>query len=213
MKIKRTAAAGVLLRMDGKSILLDGVSREIKPYPATPPVIKAQLLATKPDGLIITHKHADHYDEAFVSKYLQMAAGPVLGPADIPFCRTETVKIGEITVLPVASRHIGKTEPMGHKSFILMGSKCVWFLGDSSPLQWKMRPELPKPDVMIVPYAYGMGAGWELCCKLAPQAVVLLHLPERNADPYGLWEAVEATAVQGTGPKLYIPDMGETIDL
>ena len=28
---------------------------------------------------------------------------------------------------------------------------------------------------MIVPYAYGMGAGWELCCKLAPQAVVLLH--------------------------------------
>ena len=40
---------------------------------------------------------------------------------------------------------------------------------------------------------------------------MLLHLPERNSDPYGLWDAVEATAGQGSGPKLYIPAMGETI--
>lgn len=211
MEIKRTAAAGVLLRMDGKSILMDGVSREVKPYPATSPTMKAELLAEKPDALIITHKHADHYDEAFVSEYLQMAAGPVLGPADIPFCRAETAEIGDITVVAVDSRHIGKTEPMEHKSFILVGSKCVWFLGDSSPLQWKSHPELPRPDVMIVPYAYGMGTGWELCKTLGAEAVVLLHLPERNSDPYGLWDAVEATAGQGSGPKLYIPAMGETI--
>ena len=117
MKIKRTAAAGVLLRMDGKSILLDGVSREVKPYPATPPVIKAQLLATKPDGLIITHKHADHYDEAFVSEYLQMAAGPVLGPADIPLCTAGDKKIGALAIQKVASRHIGKTDRTEHVSF------------------------------------------------------------------------------------------------
>lgn len=213
MEIKRTAAAGVLLRLDGKSILMDGVSREVKPYPATPPALRAELLEHPADCLILTHKHEDHYDEAFVSEYLQKAAGPILGPADIPFCRSETARVGEITILPVASRHIGKTEPMGHKSFILMGSKCLWFLGDSSPLQWKMRPELPKPDVMIVPYAYGMGAGWDICKRLGAKDVVLLHLPERSADPYGLWDAVEATALQGGTPVLHIPAMGETISI
>lgn len=213
MEIKRTAAAGVLLKLDGKSILLDGVSRRVDPYPETPALIRRELLENPADCMIITHQHADHYDEAFVSEYLQKAAGPILGPADIPLCRPETKRIGQIMILPVASRHIGKTEPMEHKSFILMGSSCVWFLGDSSPLQWKMRPELPKPDVMIVPYAYGMGAGWEICTKLGAKTVVLLHLPEKSVDPYGLWDAVQTTAGQGIGPKLYIPAMGETIIL
>ena len=213
MEIKRTANAGVLLTLDGKRILMDGVCREVKPYPATPPEIRIGLLKDLPDAVLVTHRHKDHYDGPFVSEYVQKAAGPVLGPADIPFCTPEAVTVGAVTITPVASRHIGKTEPMGHMSFLVDGSKCVWFLGDSSPLLWKNRTDLPRPDVLIVPYAYAMGSGWEISKKLGAKDVVLLHLPSRAEDPYGLWDAVESTTAGETFPRLHIPAMGESIYL
>lgn len=213
MEIKRTANAGILLQLDGKRILMDGVCREVKPYPATPPEIRAGLLGDMPDALVVTHRHADHYDAPFVSAYVQKTAGPVLGPADIPFCTAETAAVGSVKITPVVSRHIGKTEPMGHMSFVLEGSRCVWFLGDASPLLWKDRPDLPRPDVMIAPYAYAMGSGWDICKKLGATDVVLVHLPPREEDPYGLWQAVQTATAQGDGPKLHIPAMGETMVL
>ena len=44
MELVRTANAGILLKLDGKTILLDGVCREVKPYPATPPKLREQLV-------------------------------------------------------------------------------------------------------------------------------------------------------------------------
>lgn len=213
MQIKRTACAGVLLSLDGHRILMDGVCREVKPYPATPPKIRQSLLEDSPDALLITHKHLDHYDGPFISQYAQNTAGPILGPADIPFTGQNPVTLGSVKITPLESRHIGKSTPMGHMSFILEGSRCVWFLGDASPLLWKNRTDLPKPDVMVVPYAYGMGSGWELCKTLGATAVVLLHLPEKANDPYGLWDAVEETVKDETSPNWYIPAMGEEINI
>ncbi len=208
MEIKRTGAAGVLLTCDGITILMDGVSREVKPYPATPEDLRAELLQTKIDALLITHNHKDHYDAAFVSEYAEKTAGPVLGPAAI-----QISEIGPLTIQPVESRHIGKAEDVTHTSFIIQGSKCVWFTGDSSPLQWLGRGDLPKPDILIAPYAYAIGTGWKITKELAPEAIVLLHLPERSNDPYGLWDAVEQTTGADTCPKLQIPHIGETVIL
>ena len=160
MDIKRTANAGVLLQLDGVRILLDGVCREEFPYLGTPETERSELLQNPPDGLLLTHGHADHYDPSFVSAYLQKAAGPVLGPADIPFCTGQSGHVGQARITALPSRHIGKTAPMEHLSFILEGSTCVWFLGDASPLQWRGREDLPKPDVLIAPYAYAFGSGW-----------------------------------------------------
>lgn len=211
MRIERTACAGALLTLDGKRILMDGVCREVKPYPATPPSIRTKLENSLPDALLLTHKHEDHYDEAFVSQYVQNSAGPVLGPADIPYAGQKELTLGNIRILNLESRHIGKVQPLEHRSFILSGSKCVWFLGDASPLLWKNRNDLPKPDVMIVPYAYAIGSGWDVCRNLGASTVVLLHLPQRDTDPYGLWDAVTQTVAQHPGPTLYIPEMGEQL--
>ncbi len=213
MEIKRTANAGVLLGLGGKRILIDGVCREIKPYLATPPQMREALLKELPDALLFTHSHTDHYDAAFVSEYLQKTAGPVLGPADIPFCSAQTCQIGDVQIMPVPSRHIGKTELIGHISFVLKGSRCVWFLGDASPLFWKGATDLPCPDVMIGPYAYGMGSGWEVVKRLGAKEVVLLHLPMRDNDPYGLWPEVERTAGQAWDIRVHFPEMGESIAL
>ena len=71
MEIRRTANAGVLLTLDGVTILMDGVCREVKPYPVTPPEERDALSKCWPDVVAFTHSHPDHCDLSFVSEYLQ----------------------------------------------------------------------------------------------------------------------------------------------
>ena len=206
MEIRRTANAGVLLKLDGVEILLDGVCREVKPYPATPPQIKAELSAKWPDLVAFTHNHKDHYDPVYAADYQMQTNGIVLAPG---VC-TSPVTVGGVTVTPIPSRHIGaagKTTP--HMSFLVEGSHRIWFLGDASPLQWR-NADLPKPDVLIVPYAYATTqSAWNMTKELAPKKVILLHMPNREDDTLGLWDAVEATVKDAD--LLKIPAMGETI--
>lgn len=212
MEIRRTANAGVLLRLDNVRILLDGVCREVKPYPATPPELRGEILRDLPDVVAFTHAHEDHCDPVFVTEYLQKAAGPVLGPADIPFCREDAVQVGGVRIRTVKSQHMGKNTPLEHRSYVIEGSRCVWFMGDATPLHWLER-DLPKPDVLISPYGFAIGHGWDISRALNPGIVVLLHLPERSADPYGLWDAVEKTTAHTSHPAVLTPAMGETIHL
>ena len=208
MELRRTANAGVLLKLDGVSILLDGVCREVKPYPATPPTEKAALLEKLPDIVAFTHAHKDHYDPAYAAEVIRQG-GVILGPDSVKGSM-ESAKVGDVTVMPIPSRHIGaagKTTP--HASFVIRGSKCVWFLGDSSPLLWK-GADLPKPDVLIVPYAYATTAtGWQITQGLGAGKIVLLHMPTREADDIGLWKMVEETV--RNSPELMIPAMGENL--
>ncbi len=211
MEIKRTANAGVLLNLDGVRILLDGVCQQLPPYLGTLPGERAALLQDPPDLVAFTHVHPDHCDVSFVSDYLQNAAGPVLGPADIPFTSSTEQTVGAVKITPVLSRHLGKADDVLHVSYIIEGSRCVWFLGDASPLQWKGRDELPRPDVLIAPFAYATCGGWDITRRLAPKAFVLVHLPDREDDPHGLWNQVEAVVRRGNGPAVYIPNLEQRI--
>ena len=163
MEIRRTANAGVLLKLDGVSILLDGVCREVNPYLATPPEEREELSRCLPDVVAFTHTHKDHYDPGFAAFYSERTNGVILGPED---CRgiQSSVTVRGVTVMPIKSRHIGKAgQTVKHYSFIVSGTKCVWFLGDASPLQWRQTEDLPKPDVVIVPYAYAItDTAWQI---------------------------------------------------
>ena len=208
MELQRTANAGVLLKMDGVSILLDGLADRVEGYLPTPGAMAEKLLENPPDALVVTHYHPDHCSDALLLTYRKQNLRPIYGPESL---YSGAIQVGEVTVTPVASRHIGKTEPgLLHTSYILQGSKCVWFMGDAAPLQWKNRIDLPKPDVLIAPYAYGnTKAVWDMSCALTKN-IVLLHLPDKENDPYRLWEAVEATT-RGATANLWIPQIGETI--
>ena len=211
MEIQRTANAGVLLKMDGVSILLDGLCDAVGEYLPTTADMARQLLENPPDLLAVTHYHADHCSEALLLPYRKQNLRPILGPESLPL---GSARIGEVTVTPVNSRHLGKVEPnLQHVSYIIQGSKCVWFMGDAAPLQWKGRTDLPSADVVIAPYAYcNTESAWNLTCALGKQ-VVLLHLPARESDSYGLWKAVEQTAKSRPDRMLFIPEMGEQISL
>ena len=182
MELQRTANAGVRLTLDGVSILLDGLADRVEGYLPTPEHIAMALLDNPPDALVYTHNHPDHCSEALLLTYRKQNLRPIYGPESL---HTGSIQVGEVTVTPVESRHIGKTEPgLSHHSLIIKGSKCVWFMGDAAPLQWKDRMDLPKADVLIAPFAYAnTKTAWALACELA-EKIVLIHLPERSNDPY-----------------------------
>ena len=209
MEIQRTANAGVLLKLDGVSVLLDGLCDGVENYLSTPPAIARQMLENPPDILAFTHYHADHCSESLVLPYRKQNLRPILGPESL---HLGSVRIGEVSITGIESRHLGKVEPgLQHVSYVIEGRQCVWFLGDAAPVQWKNRTDLPRPDLLIVPYAYGnTKSAWELTCSLADK-VVILHLPDRNADFYGLRHTVEQTTTNGGKATLWIPEMGEWI--
>ena len=67
-------------------------------------------------------------------------------------------------------------------------------------------------DVLIAPYAYATTpSSWKLSAGIA-KTMILLHLPPRDTDPAGLWDAVTQTT-QAPSPKLIIPEIGEHIVL
>ena len=193
--------------MDGVSILLDGLCDGLEGYLPTPPAIAESLLMDPPDVLAFTHGHIDHCSESLLLPYRNQKLRPILGP-ESPY-----TQVGQVTIAPVVTRHLGKVEPnLKHASFIIRGSKCVWFTGDAAPLVWKGREDLPKPDVLIAPYAYANTKIALELTKSLTKRLILLHLPEPGKDPYGLWQQVKKTVSQTDELQVIIPEMGEIIN-
>lgn len=207
LEIKRTANAGVLLKVDGISFLLDGVCNEYAKYSylGTPDSLRKELSDNFPDVLAYTHWHEDHFDSSYADAYKKTTLRPVYGPE-----LSITEKIGNVSFTSISSRHIGKyTE--AHVSYIIEGSKCIWFMGDASPLMWKNVGDYPSPDILIVPYAYAItDAAWKITKDFGAKAIVLLHLPRKEKDVYGLWDAVIKTA--GNDDSLFIPEIGQVLN-
>ena len=213
MEIQRTANAGVLLKLDGVSILLDGLCCCVEPYMQTPAHIVSEIFQDPPDLLAFTHGHADHFGETLVSEYGKQNLRPILGPESLPWGTDHRkTRIGDVTVTPIPTRHLGKTEPgLEHVSFLIEGSRRVLFAGDAAPGQLWSREDLGNIDVLIAPYAYAnTDASWKHSCQFA-KVTVLLHLPEREKDTFGLWRQVETVAAGEIGKRLLIPQMGEKI--
>lgn len=206
MEIQRTANAGVLLKIDGVSILLDGLCDRVEGYLPTPAHIAQQLLNSPPDLLAFTHGHSDHCSQTLLLPYKTKILRPILGPESLP---AQQVRAGKVTVTAAQTRHLGKTEPgLVHRSFVIEGSRCIWFMGDASPISLKKLENFPRPDVLIAPYAYAnTAAAWAQTMALSPKTVVILHLPEREQDVFGLHQQVEETA--GTWEGLWLPEIGE----
>ena len=211
MQIQRVSNAGVLLELDGVRMLLDGFNRSVGPYLATPQNICQQLFREMPDLLAFTHGHEDHFHDALVAQYRNQTLRPVLGPENLPYgTTTRGVALGGVSIQPVKSRHLGKEfYHIPHVSYVVRGSKTVWFLGDAAPGQWHDLRE--KADVIIAPFAYGLSdSAWHLTCEMA-DTVILVHMPLRENDPANLWQQVENITGKHCPVVLHMPEIGENI--
>ena len=205
MELLRTANAGILLTMDGASILLDGVCPPYANYLGTPDELREQLLQTPPDALVFTHRHPDHCDEDFADTFYKNTHRPILWAED-----PRPMRIGNLEIIPVPTSHIGKEE-IEHVSYVIKGSQCLWFTGDASPLA-RFPKELPRPDVAAVTFAYACRPNvWKRTKAMGAKKYILLHLPDEAEDSHQLWKAVEETTAGE--PNLFIPSIGENIVL
>ena len=215
MELRRTANAGVLLTLDGVSILLDGVCREVKPYLATPEEEREKLTGQWPQVVCFSHAHKDHYDPAYAAAFQAQTSGVLLGPESLPGCKPsmEAVKVDGVTVTPVPTRHIGAAgKTTEHVSFLIEGSKTVWFMADASPMQFRQFGLHPTPDVLVVPYAYCLTPeAWKLTKSWDPGYVVLLHMPHKENDPLSLWHAVKQVIGENPDVLLHTPALGQTV--
>lgn len=217
MRIQRTANAGVLLTLDGITILLDGVCGQVQPYLPTPEKIRSFLLEKTPDVVAFTHAHEDHFSREYVQCYEIKTLRPVLGPESLPVDHVYKgmVRTGGVTIRPVQSRHIGKAGmTTDHRSYVIAGKKCVWFMGDASPLAFQDSALEPKPQVLMAPYAYvTTSVGWQVVEALHPETLVILHMPLREEDPAGLWDLVDQNIAGRTWPQILIPEMGQVLEI
>ena len=211
MELRRTANAGVLLALDDAKILIDGVCREVYPYPATPANIAAEL---QPDVMLFTHCHPDHFDPV----YAQKLGKPIYAPAQVaeqlscPVCQDESLTVGKVRIRAITTRHMGSYgKTTQHQSYVLEGSQTVWFLGDASPTEMKRLAAISKPDVLMIPYPYiSTPAALKMVQAFLPCKIVLLHMPLHNADPERIWQSV-AEGMEYLKAYLYVPEMGETL--
>lgn len=216
MEIRRTANAGVLLTLDDVKILLDGVCREVDPYPATPPAIAQELISCAPDILLFTHVHEDHFDP----EYCRMVTKPICSTSQVAeelpgrVSPEQTVSTGKVRIVAVPTRHMGHYgKTTEHQSFVLEGSQTVWFLGDASPMELKKFASFPRPDVLMIPYPYiSTPAALKTVEGLLPCKIVLLHMPLPEIDPEKIWQSVQA-GMEHLKAYLYVPELGETLNI
>ena len=207
MEIRRTANAGVLLTIDDVTILLDGVCRQVLSYLPTPQAELQRLSETLPDAVAFTHHHPDHYDPSFAKVYEDATGRRILPTSHVSF-------VGNVRIDAIPTRHMGKTDPnLQHVSFVLQGSRCVWFLGDAAPQQLKLLSEYPRPDVLIVPFPYlATDVSVKQIETYLPCQIVLVHMPAKANDPDGIWEMV-APAMRKLGQWIRCPEIGENLTL
>ncbi len=194
--------------MDGVDILLDGVCGEVPPYLPTPPSAIDVLKQNPADVVAFTHLHPDHYDEGFVRDYQKRTGKRVM----LPGC--DPVQVRTVKITPFYSRHLGKMQ-CAHVSYIIeSGESCVWFTGDASPIQWKGRTDIPRPDIMIVPFAYAnTQTSWHQMCALKPGNVIIVHMPEKDADQDQIWDLVESVIAREDDVIVCIPEIMEKITI
>ncbi len=205
MRLTRTANAGVLIETADGKILVDGVCKPCPPYEGTPEGLRRALSASPPDALLFTHHHTDHFDEGYAEEYRKATRRPYFGPA-FAF----NGRLGNTGITAVPTRHIGKGD-VPHVSYVIEGERCLWVLGDASVADIRKKTDLPLPDVLIIPFAYLIGqATLAYTESLGAEKIILLHMPKRAEDPYGLWPSVEATLGEKI-KSILIPEIGESI--
>ncbi len=209
MELLRTANAGIYVKTGGVSFLVDGVCGDYPPYLGTPPALMQKLSQPYPDVVAFTHRHPDHYLASYADSYEKKTLRSVIGPESFPK-EGGCLQLGSLRLTAVPTRHIGKAGEIPHVSYILEGEKRIFILGDAAPLQWRDKGNLPRPQVLVVPFAYAITpAAWQLTKAFGAEKIILVHMPAEDNDPHGLWRQVRVTVGEDTA--LVIPQIGQWV--
>jgi L-ascorbate metabolism protein UlaG (beta-lactamase superfamily) len=160
--------------------------------------------AVKPDLILITHPHADHFQPAVLREYLKLNPKAVLaGPGEVAKLAEEQGINGMKVVTPgrdytmagVNFRTVpacfleGQSHPKASQwvGYVLRLNKTRYYVtGDTEPL-----PEMAKLQVdVIFPLLYGCGGNLEQALQLAAVCKARLVVPVHTTGPDGLQEDI-----------------------
>jgi L-ascorbate metabolism protein UlaG (beta-lactamase superfamily) len=174
---------------DGTGVFVDPVAG-----PADPRVVKAGMV--KPDLILITHSHGDHFQPAVLREYLKLnTKARLAGPADVVRLAREKGIYDVNTVAPgqdytLAGIHFstvpacfleGDSHPKANQwvGYVLQLNKARYYItGDTQPL-----PEMAqiKADV-IFPLLYGCGGNLDQAVKMAEISKARVVIPVHTGD-------------------------------
>lgn len=112
MKITWLGQAGLLFEKDGTKVMIDPYLSDsvekINPKNHRRMPVKEELFGTKPDIMLFTHSHLDHYDPETVHKFVtKMTSVTILAPASV---WNDIRKIGGDNNFVLFNRHTVWTE-------------------------------------------------------------------------------------------------------
>jgi len=182
---------------EGLSVFVDPVTG-----PTGERVVKSG--AVKPDLILITHPHGDHFQPEVLREYRKLNPSAILaGPADVARLAQEQ-GVGEVkvvipgrdyTLAGVNFRTVracfleGQSHPnAGHwVGYVLRLNKTRYYVtGDTEPL-----PEMAKLDVdVIFPLLYGCGGNLEQAIQLAATCKARLVVPVHTTGSNRLEEDI-----------------------
>jgi L-ascorbate metabolism protein UlaG (beta-lactamase superfamily) len=161
-EIRYVANAGVLVRVEGATLLVDAAFRDgIAPYAVSTPEERARIEGAREpfadvDAILVTHWHEDHFDAAAVAAHLASNGRAVLissaevvdrvrraAPAllDARFRsivplpgQAELTHVGRVPVYVIRARHNpARRFPDEHLAFLVGERTPVLHVGDSDP--------------------------------------------------------------------------------
>ncbi len=156
--------AGVLINIDDKKILIDGLCNSKVPmYKNTPVEIGEKLIkGVSPfdniDIILVTHNHSDHFDANLVASFLSQNPNTVIVSnssviSHIKNCSfsintdnliklepdlncSESIKVKDVDILAISMLHEGKDmEDINNLAFLIDYGTRVLHLGDAAPVK------------------------------------------------------------------------------
>jgi len=148
MNIYHTINSGLIFSWKDTAILVDVLHGKVNGFSDIPDPLRNQVRSgTGPvmqsNGLIFTHKHADHYDADLVSEFLSKRPGiPLLTPGFYINCQPKyghdiidrCFQIGPIDVIAVSTSHDGVIySDVNHESYLIgVGEDYILVAGDAA---------------------------------------------------------------------------------
>lgn len=203
MKFQYVSNAGIIFDVDGRQIGIDCLCKDSsKLYQDTPPQIREQL---KPDILIFTHEHEDHFCAEYVKEaweknpalriYSTKNTVDVLKENGIPLEDLHCAGDGEVLDVDVLrlgfmySIHEGEqySDVQNLTLLIRIGDKRLVVTGDAMPckeLFERIAAWSPHIDWLLAPFPYvGLRSTRKLMTEqLDIQNIFVLHQPRPEAD-------------------------------
>ena len=196
-KVTLTANAGVIVNLDGTSILIDALHNTFAAeFSSLSEERSNQVLTlcdlTPPTAILISHAHPDHYSASLIDEAtLRYPDACVIFPERDFSGKTSMWKLGNITVtsVPLLHRRAPEYPPADNFSFIIRhDNKTLFFPGDAEPTSDEMKVLVSTfhPDVAFLPFIWAtLPSCRNVLAALNPKNAVLLHLPFPELDTFG----------------------------